>query len=107
MPAEWEPHELTLMGWPTETRRHALWHDQLGVARSVHATIAAAIARFEPVLMVANPDDVDHAQRACGDEVEVVALDIDDSWFRDSGPVFVRDGGRRVGIDFGFNAWGD
>jgi agmatine deiminase len=108
MPAEWERHELTLMGWPTEVRRAGLWHDQLGVARSVHATIAAAIARFEPVLMVANPSDVDHAQRACGDEVEVVALDIDDSWFRDSGPVFVRDAdGRRVGVDFGFNAWGE
>ena len=108
MPAEWERHELTLMGWPTETRHADLWRDQLGVARSVHATIAAAIARFEPVLMVANASDVDHAARACGDEVEVVALDIDDSWFRDSGPVFVRDGDdRRVGIDFGFNAWGE
>ena len=108
MPAEWEPHELTLMGWPTEIRRADLWHDQLGAARSVHATVAAAIARFEPVLMVANAEDVDHATQACGEDVEVVALDIDDSWFRDSGPVFVRgDDGRRLGIDFGFNAWGD
>ena len=108
MPAEWEPHELTLMGWPTEARRADLWQDQLGVARAVHATIAAAIARFEPVLMVANADDVDHAQRACGDEVEVVGLEIDDSWFRDSGPVLVRDEqGQRLGVDFGFNAWGE
>jgi agmatine deiminase len=108
MPAEWEPHELTVMGWPTETRRRDLWHDQLGVARSVHATVAAAIARFEPVLVVAHPDDVDHAARACGDDVEVVALELDDSWLRDSGPIFVRgDDGARRGVDFGFNAWGE
>jgi agmatine deiminase len=108
MPAEWEPHERTLMAWPTATRQRALWHDQLGLARTAHATAAAAIARFEPVTMVANASDVDHAARACGDDVEVVAAEIDDSWLRDSGPVLVRgDDGRRVGVDFGFNGWGD
>lgn len=107
MPAEWERHDLTLMAWPTETRRSPLWHDQLGLARSAHATVAAAIARFEPVLMVANLADVDHAAIACGADVEVVGFDIDDSWLRDSGPIFVRDDdGQRVGLDFGFNAWG-
>lgn len=107
LPAEWEPHERTLMAWPTETRRSSLWHEQLGLARSAHATVAAAIARFEPVLMVANLGDVDHAAAACGDEVEVVPIDIDDSWLRDSGPICVRDRhGGRVALDFGFNAWG-
>lgn len=110
LPAEWERHERTLMAWPTRTREAALWHDQLGLARAAHATVAAAIAQFEPVLMVVNPEDFDHSSAACGDDVEVVAFDIDDSWLRDSGPVFVRDddaAGGRVGVDFGFNAWGE
>lgn len=108
LPAEWERHERTLMAWPTRTREVALWHDQLGSARAIHATVAAAIAQFEPVLMVANPDDVDHASAACGQDVEVVAFDIDDSWLRDSGPILVRDDtGVRVGVHFGFNAWGE
>ena len=40
-------------------------------------------------------------------------MHIDDSWLRDSGPITVRlldDGGsdgRRVGVHFGFNAWGE
>jgi agmatine deiminase len=34
-------------------------------------------------------------------------MPIDDSWSRDSGPIFVVDDGRRVGVDFGFNAWGE
>jgi agmatine deiminase len=108
MPPEWEPHERTLMAWPTSTRQDALWHDQLGLARTAHATVAAAIARFEPVTMVANETDVDHAARACGEDVEVVSAEINDSWLRDSGPIVVRaDDGRRVGVDFGFNAWGE
>jgi len=107
MPAEWEPHDRTLIAWPTATREGALWHGELGLARTAHATLAAAIARFEPVTMVANKDDVDHATRACGEDVEVVSAEIDDSWLRDSGPILVRtDDGRRVGVDFGFNAWG-
>ncbi len=39
--------------------------------------------------MVAAPDDVATAAAACGPGVEVVAVPIDDSWARDSGPVGV------------------
>ena len=108
MPAEWEQHERTVMGWPTRTRIETLWHGQLEAARDVHATVATAIARYEPVLMVAEPADASDAARRCGDGVEVLAAPIDDSWLRDSGPITVRDDdGRRVGVHFGFNAWGE
>jgi len=39
--------------------------------------------------------------------VDVVALPIDDSWFRDSGPTYVVDGGRREGTCWVFNGWGN
>jgi agmatine deiminase len=39
--------------------------------------------------------------------VDVVPLPIDDSWFRDSGPTYVVGGGKRVAVDFAFNAWGE
>ena len=40
--------------------------------------------------------------------MEVVELAIDDSWFRDTGPIYVIDGdGTRVALDFEFNAWGE
>jgi agmatine deiminase len=108
MPPEWAPHERTVMGWPTRTRVESLWHDQLDAARSAHAVVARTVARFEPVTVVADPDDLDDASRRCGDEVEVVGLPVDDSWLRDSGPVVVRapDGSRHA-VHFGFNAWGD
>jgi agmatine deiminase len=41
-------------------------------------------------------------------EVDVIVEPIDDSWLRDSGPIFVTDDdGRRAGVHFGFNAWGE
>lgn len=107
LPPEWHPHERTVMGWPTRTRVEQLWHGQLEAARQVHATVARAIARFEPVLLVANDEDAIDAGRRCGADVEVLALPIDDSWLRDSGPITVLgDDGVRRGIHFGFNAWG-
>lgn len=108
LPAEWESHDRTVMGWPTRSRVDQLWGDQLEAARDVHATVAATIARFEPVLMVADPADADDAARRCGEGVEVLAVPIDDSWLRDSGPVLVRRAdGTRAGVHFGFNAWGE
>src|SRR5919112_216938 len=86
MPAEVAPHERTLMAWPV---RLDLWGDGLARAREDYAAIAQAIAGFEPVLMVAPPDAAAEARDLCGEAVEVVEIPIDDSWIRDSGPIFV------------------
>ena len=104
MPAEWAPHERTLMAWPT---RADLWGGVLAEARQEYAAVARAIAGFEPVTMVARPGQGAGARELCGDGVEVVELPIDDSWFRDSGPIFVLGpDGERAGVDFRFNSWG-
>jgi len=107
MPPEWEPQDAMVMGWPTEERISQLWHGELTAARDVHATVARTIARFQRSIVFANESDVEDARRRCGDEVEVVAAPMNDSWFRDSGPITVRENGRRIGIQFGFNAWGE
>ncbi len=105
MPAEHAPHERTLMAWPARTE---LWEQHLEQAKADYAEIANAIAAFEPVLMVADPSQGAEARAACGEGVEVAEIAIDDSWMRDSGPVFVLDGaGGRAGVDFAFNAWGE
>jgi agmatine deiminase len=100
-------HERTLMAWPTATRRAALWHEELETARDDTAQIATLIGAHEPVTLVAKPEDAADASNRCGAGVEVVALDIDDSWMRDSGPIVVADGGRAVALQFRFNAWGE
>ncbi len=104
-PAEWEPHELTLMGWPC---RLELWGDCIEHARADYATVANAIAAFEQVVMIANPGaDAQAARAACSAPVEVVELALNDSWLRDSGPIYrYDDDGERIAVHFGFNAWG-
>jgi agmatine deiminase len=105
MPAEWTLHECCLMAWPT---RPELWHGQYEAGAEEYAAVAQAIVRFEPVLIVAAPGAGDDARRQCGPNVEVVELPIDDSWLRDSGPIFVLGpDGARTGVDFRFNAWGE
>jgi agmatine deiminase len=110
MPAEWAPHERTLIAWPA---REAAWRGTtIGQARDVHAEVVAAIAAFEPVTLVADPAHVEDARRrVTAENVELLALPIDDSWLRDSGPLFVTgtdaDGTTRAAIDFRFNAWGE
>ncbi|MFJ7494640.1 agmatine/peptidylarginine deiminase [Streptomyces sp. NPDC097727] len=104
MPAEWSEHEGCLMAWPT---RVDLWGSVLDQVKGEYAQVARAIAEFEPVTMVAPPGHGDDARTWCGDGVHVVELPLDDSWFRDSAPLFVLDrDGRRAGVDFRFNAWG-
>ena len=105
MPAEWAPHERTLMAWPA---RADMWDEHFEAAKADHAEVANAIAAFEPVTMVADPSQRKQARAACGAGVVVSEIPIDDSWMRDCGPIFVLDGaGERAGVDFGFNAWGE
>jgi agmatine deiminase len=106
LPAEWEPHERTLMGWPC---RRELWGETMVQACADYATVANAIAAFEPVTMIANPGgDAAAARAACSAAVDVVELPLDDSWLRDCGPIYVYDDdGRRRAVHFRFNAWGD
>ncbi|WP_043464226.1 agmatine/peptidylarginine deiminase [Kitasatospora sp. MBT66] len=104
MPAEWTEHDGCLMAWPV---RPDLWGDHLDEVKREYAAVARAIAEFEPVTMVAPPGHGDEARTLCGPGLTVVEIPQDDSWFRDSAPIFVLDEeGRRAGVDFRFNAWG-
>ena len=104
MPAEWAPHQCCLMAWPT---RRSLWGGLFEQAKLDYAAIARTIAGFEPVVMICRPGDAGEVRNRCGSAVEAAAIEIDDSWARDSGPVFVtNDSGDVAVADFRFNAWG-
>ncbi len=95
------------MGWPC---RADLWGQTIDQARTDYATVANAIAAFEPVTMIANAGrDAADARAACAAGVEIVELGLDDSWLRDCGPIYVvdDDGASRTAVHFGFNAWGE
>ncbi|MCP4809658.1 MAG: agmatine deiminase family protein [Proteobacteria bacterium] len=106
LPAEWEDHESCLMAFPTAAT--GLTSRQLERYRAEWIEISHAIAAFEPVLVIAHPDEVDEATAAAPTGSEIVPIAINDIWMRDTGPlVLVDDAGNRAAANFGFNGWGE
>ncbi|MGM9443538.1 agmatine deiminase family protein [Streptomyces murinus] len=104
MGAEWESHTRTFMSWPA---LESVWGDDLPYVREDIARVARAIAEYEEVVLMARPSQQAAAQKACGSQVEVIPLEVDDLWARDIVPVFVEESGKVTGIDFNFNGWGN
>jgi len=103
MPGEWTEHSCCWMAWPC---REGMWANLEGTQQT-YADVANAIARFEPVKMLAPTHKLEAARALLNDGVEVIGMSIDDSWARDSGPNFlVNAAGELAGSTWEFNAWG-
>ena len=117
MPAEWEKHEATWLGWPHNPTD---WPDKLDTIRWVYGEIVRKIAPGEIVrILVNNPAEqklaAGHLTRAGEDtrRVQFIVHPTNRGWTRDSGPIFVRretgEGRRKSGdtaiVHFHFNAW--
>jgi len=104
LPSAEVEHKRTWMAWPA---REDVWGSLLPGARRDIAGIARTIARYEPVCLIARPDQAAGAAKACGAGVEIVELVNDDCWMRDVGPLFlVNNKGRVAGLGLNFNGWG-
>lgn len=113
MPAEWETHEATWLGWP---HNPADWPDKLDVIRWVYGEMVRKISPGETVRMLVNSKTEEKLARrylcragAAVERVEFIVHPTNRGWLRDSGPVFVR---RSTGaqpetaiVHFHFNAW--
>lgn len=67
-----------------------------------------AINRFEPVTVLVTPASANEARRTLGPGIGLIEIQLDDSWLRDNGPIFVRNKDGQVAIvKFRFNAWGN
>ncbi len=102
--AEWDSHTRTFMSWPA---LESVWGHQLPSVRDDIARVARAVAEYEPVVLMARPEQQAAAQRACGSQVEVIPLMVDDLWARDTVPVFVEDSHGILGVDLNFSGWGN
>ncbi|MFF4699609.1 agmatine deiminase family protein [Streptomyces chattanoogensis] len=107
VPGEWAPHAGCLMAFPWDADDN--WGQKLHAVQDEVAAVARAIARFEPVTMVANTGMVAFVRQKVGPTVGVIEYPINDCWPRDNGPVFGVDpsGRKLLGLDFGFNGWGN
>ena len=105
MPAEWETHSQTWMVWP---QRPDNWRNGGKPAQAAFATVARAIAEFEPVTVCVSAEQYDNARvRLDHANIRLLEVTTDDAWVRDTGPTFVvNDAGDVRGVDWTFNAWG-
>ena len=106
MPAEFEPHEATIMIFP---ERPGSWPHGAKPAQKVFASIIGKIAECETVYVVVSDNTEAVAREMLGDvdAVKLVKIPTDDAWARDTAPTFVKNAAGVVrGINWHFNAWG-
>lgn len=113
MPAEWEHHEATWLGWPHHPTD---WPGKLDTIRWVYGEIVRKIVPGEDVRLLVDSGAEERLARrrlatAGADlrRVRFVRHPTNRGWTRDSGPVFVRRrSGRRFEtaiVHLHFNAW--
>jgi len=72
------------------------------------AAVAAAVADFEPVRMLVDPEAAGAAREHLRGDIETIEAPVGEFWLRDAGPTFVLDEDGRLGaVDWVFNGWGD
>ncbi len=109
MPAEWEPQAAVWLAWP---HQHRDWPGKFAPIPLVYGEIIRHITRTELVKLIVR--DAVMREKALG-LLEDVGVDLDQVrcyeiatnrvWLRDSGPIFVRRGRQKIGLDWKFNAW--
>lgn len=118
-PAEWEQHDATWLAWPVNPNT---WPGIFERIPPAYAEFVAAIARFEPVRILAGGTGVAESARplidaACSRQAsrfvpELFDIPVNDSWCRDHGPIFLTGRkhtpavGQSVIVDWNYNAWG-
>jgi agmatine deiminase len=111
MPAEWEPHEATWLGWP---HNRTDWPGKLSPIPWVYGEIVRKIAPGETVRILADAEVGGGAKRLLTRigvdlaRIEFMNFPTNRGWTRDFGPMFVKKDGppSEVAIArFRFNAW--
>lgn len=110
MPAEWEPHAATWIGWP---HHEPDWPGKLEPIPWVYTEIVRALAARERVEILCHSAAIRHQARDFLARTRVNpagfrlhALSIDRTWLRDSGPTAVRTPDKHIEwVHWDFNAW--
>lgn len=112
MPAEWEPHEATWLGWPHNPTD---WPDKVDTIRWVYGEMVRKLAVGERVRILIRSAGEEklarrYLDRAGADlkQVDFILHPTNRGWTRDSGPIFVkrrRPRNETAIVHFHFNAW--
>ena len=106
MPAEWSSHSATWTCWPFDDD---IWYCHLEGVRNEFATLVNTISKFEHVnLLVRDEEARNDAMSRLGinSNVTMHLVPLNDVWFRDNGPIFIKQGDHISFVKWDFNAWG-
>ena len=112
MQEESEAHKRT---WMTFVANDYVWgSSQIEEVKRNLALLATTIAKYEPVSILVDKSDKQEAIKLLRGldrhnfPIELIEFSTDDLWFRDTAPTFVKKhDGRKGGINFNFNGWGE
>ncbi len=108
MPAEWDRHAATWIAWP---HNESDWPGKFATVRWVYGEFVRLLARHERVRILVANDAVAAEARETLERVgapanwDLVPVATNRSWTRDTGPLFVRAGGKKLATHWRFNAW--
>lgn len=112
MPAEWEPHEATWIGWP---HNRTDWPGKFATIPWVYGEIVKKLTPGEVVRIIVNSKEHEARAKRVLDRAKVDLTRIEfyrfptnRGWTRDFGPMFVKRNGKRdevAIVRFRFNAW--
>ena len=104
LPAEWEPQSAIQLTFP---HADTDWAEVLDEVLPCFLAIAAAVSRFEKVLLVC--DNVMRVRDDLAGNIEnyrLIQIPSNDTWARDHGGITVFENENPVILDFAFNGWG-
>ena len=110
MPAEWEPHEATWLGWPHEVTD---WPGKFATIPWAFAEIVRLLSLVERVFLLVENRAAELRVRSILKKaganlgaVDFLRVPTDRGWMRDSGPICVRNSNGDVAYNhFSFNGW--
>jgi agmatine deiminase len=110
MPAEWERHDATWLGWPHEQTD---WPGKFAPIPWAFAEIVRHLSKVERVYLLVENRETESRVRtilnksgANLDAVDFFRVPTDRGWMRDSGPICVRNEAGEVAYNhFVFNGW--
>jgi agmatine deiminase len=107
-PAEWEPHESIWMGWPAEeyAKNRSFKDVQIEVIQALAGHVKIDLA-VQDEKEAASVKELLRQKGVPHDHVRFHAVRHTDIWFRDMGPLFVKNQRQELRVvDFKFNLWG-
>ncbi len=101
---EWYEHQYCLIAWPCN---NDLYGKIINKARDEVANVINEIAKTEHVIVLSNKEDINEIQNKINHKnIDIIECKLDDSWMRDTAPIFYKEDEKLKSISFEFNGYG-